>query len=328
MNYSFIVIAFLVLYSFGSVLYVYKFRGKVRYKSLNQYLRKSWPILAPLNCLLYLTTYKYIRKPVLDSAVFNDLHYIKDNWNTIRSEALELHNEGVFEKVKEIGSVGYYDLGFRTFYKRGWSKFYIKWYGTLHESAKTQCPKTVEIINNTKSVRGAMFSVLPAGSELSLHSDPLACSLRYHLGLYTPNSEECFISIDDEKRVWRDGEDFIFDETYPHFAKNMSGKQRIILMCDIDRPTNMFGSIVNYFYRQIAKGTVVPNTTDDRRGIFSIVLCYLSPLTTKSKMLKKSHERTYKFLKLLLNTTLILTILAMIYSTLNVLAQILNSFTH
>ncbi len=79
-----------------------------------------------------------------------------------------------------------------------------------------------------------MFAMLPPGSTLTLHRDPYAGSLRYHLGLDTPNDDGCTIVVDGERYSWRDGEDVVFDETYLHWAENTTQKDRIILFCDIE----------------------------------------------------------------------------------------------
>ncbi|MGH6634584.1 MAG: aspartyl/asparaginyl beta-hydroxylase domain-containing protein, partial [Gammaproteobacteria bacterium] len=54
-------------------------------------------------------------------------------------------------------------------------------------------------------------------------------SLRYHLGLVTPSSDDCFINVDGVPYSWRDGEAFLFDETYLHYARNDSDQYRLIL---------------------------------------------------------------------------------------------------
>jgi hypothetical protein len=101
---------------------------------------------------------------------------------------------------------------------------------------KKYCPETVELLKQIPSVKAAMFAVLPAGSELLQHRDPYAGSLRYHLGLITPNSEACNIIVDGQPYAWRDGEDVLFDETYIHWAQNKTDVDRIILFCDVERP--------------------------------------------------------------------------------------------
>ncbi len=64
-----------------------------------------------------------------------------------------------------------------------------------------------------------MFTLLPAGAHLNPHRDPFAGSLRYHLGLVTPNADSCHIVVDGESYSWRDGEDVLFDETFVHSAQ-------------------------------------------------------------------------------------------------------------
>ena len=84
-----------------------------------------------------------------------------------------------------------------------------------------------------------MFASLPPGSRLVRHRDPYAGSLRYHLGLSTPNSDGCYIEVDGERYCWRDGEAVIFDETFMHHAENTTDRQRVILFCDIERPLRL-----------------------------------------------------------------------------------------
>ena len=76
-----------------------------------------------------------------------------------------------------------------------------------------------------------MFALLPPGGKLDAHRDPFAGSLRYHLGLVTPNSDKCRILVDGVPRVWRDGEAFMFDETFIHSAENTTDVSRMILFC-------------------------------------------------------------------------------------------------
>src|SRR5437763_13255709 len=81
-----------------------------------------------------------------------------------------------------------------------------------------------------------MFALHPQDSKPGAHRDPFAGSLRYHLGLVTPNSDSCRIVVDGEPYFWRDGEPVMFDETFIHTAENRSDVTRIILFCDVERP--------------------------------------------------------------------------------------------
>lgn len=169
------------------------------------------------------------RQPFFKTERFPELNKLTENWLIIREEALRLQHH---IKAAENNN----DAGFNTFFKRGWKRFYLKWYADAHPSAQSLCPVTTRLVSEIPSVKAAMFAELPAGAKLGKHRDPYAGSVRYHLGLFTPNDDRCFIEVDGQRHSWRDGEAVIFDETYVHWAENKSDQTRIILFCDIERP--------------------------------------------------------------------------------------------
>lgn len=285
----------------GAAWYVYRWRGRQRFRSFTEYVRKGWPFLALFNCLLYACTERRASKPVPELAGFPELRPLAQQWEVIREEAEALYRAGYFDATNKAGTAAYYDLGFRTFYKYGWSKFYLRWYGYTHHSAEQLCPRTVALLKELPTVNGAMFSLLPAGGQLTRHLDPLACSLRYHLGLMTPNASECALTVDGDVCVWRDGEAFLFDETYLHSARNDTDQARLILMCDIERPMNPLGRLINTAYKGLARLTVVPNLEGDRQGTVSWLFARLGPLLGSTKRYKKSHPWAYRLGKLCLN---------------------------
>jgi beta-hydroxylase len=168
----------IIAFCIGSMTYAYAFRGNARWDSLGEYLRKGWPIFTPFNCLLYLFTKKRALPAIMNIEDFPELAELHENWEMIRDEAMTLMAEGGFDSISDPDSASYYDIGFRTFYKYGWTKYYVNWYGYTHESAKRSVPKTVELLSKIPSVNGAMFSVLPPTGQLTRHLDPVACSLR------------------------------------------------------------------------------------------------------------------------------------------------------
>lgn len=100
MRFSTLTTAVIVAYALGSLAYVYRWRGRTRYATLKQYLRKSWPVFAPLNCLLYMATHRWARRPALDSNYLKNISVLKDNWQTIRDEALALQSIDAFEAAR------------------------------------------------------------------------------------------------------------------------------------------------------------------------------------------------------------------------------------
>ncbi len=294
-----------MLFTIASIYYVYKFRGQVRFSNFSEYLRKGWPIFAPFNCVMYIFTRPAWLKPVLNMDQFSELAKISENWQVIRDEALALHREDVLNETSSEKSLGRFDVGFRTFKKYGWRKFYLTWYGVTLRSANSLCPRTTEIVSSIPCINGAMFAYLPPHSQLTRHLDPLAVSLRLHFGLATPNDDRCYINVDGSTVSWRDGKGFIFDETYLHFVRNDTDQGRLILMCDVERPVWGVGKIFLAIYKLIAKGTVVPNLPGDQRGLGNVIFSAVEPILLRGKALKAESPTSYAIVKYTLNATLI-----------------------
>ncbi len=314
-----------ILFPIASLMYVYKFRGEQRFTGPVEYFRKGWPIFAPLNVLLYGFSERKAKSPILDLADYPELAVLQENWETLREEALGLYKNGYFDSTTDVNNQSYYDVGFRTFYKYGWSKFYCKWYGTVHNSAQQHCPKTVALLESIDSVNGAMFTLLPPGSKLTRHLDPIACSLRYHLGLSTPNDDDCYISIDGNVHSWRDGTPLLFDETYLHFAHNDTQTPRLILMCDVERPMFFLGRGFNFLYKKILGMMLVPNLAGDDAGLFSRTFYKVSPILAKGKALKQTNRPLYLSIKWALNSVIVLALLSALFAVAAVIIRLVQS---
>jgi len=280
------------------------YRGKRRHKLLRQIFDHS-TLMGPVNILMYLFS-KVPNKPFIDLNYFEGLQKITKNWDIIKEEALQLEQSSLIK-----GSKKYDDIGFNSFFRRGWKRFYLKWYGDYHDSAKDACPRTIEFIENTPNIKAAMFVVLPAGSKLPSHRDPFSGSLRYHLGLITPNSEHCFIDVDNERYSWKDGEAVLFDETYIHHAENNTNKDRLIFFCDVKRPMKyLIGDWLNAFFSWfILASARSPNDANDKTGNLNKAFKYLYQIRLIGKKLKVYNKTIYYIVKYLIFIGLIYLIL-------------------
>jgi len=285
-----------------SAAYV-QFRGKVRFKKFHRLVDYTL-LSAPINVFMYVFS-KVPNTPYLSTDDFPELKKLQENWRLIANEAMQLHDSG---EIK--ASAKYDDLGFKTFFRRGWKRFYLKWYDSSHPSAKDLCPATTQLLNEIPSVKAAMFAELPPGGRLGLHRDPYAGSLRYHLGLVTPNDDECYILVDGEKYSWRDGESVVFDETYLHTAENKTDKNRIILFCDVERPMRFrWAQRVNYWIgRYLVSAASAPNSEADKTGVLNRLFKYWGYLHEAGRRLKAWNSRVYYAVKWTLFAILIILI--------------------
>jgi len=186
-------------------------------------------------------------------------------------------------------------VGFNSFFKAGWKRFYLKWYGESHPSAMKLCPRTTELLQGIGSIKAAMFAELPPGSKLVRHRDPYAGSYRYHLGLVTPNDPGCYINVDGEHYYWRDGEPVMFDETYIHYAENTTQQNRIIQFCDIERPMKYrwAAAFNRWFSRNVMAAAGSPNDAGDKTRGLNRAFTRLYKIRLRGKELKKRDRTRY-----------------------------------
>ena len=104
----------------ASTIYVH-FRGRQRLRIARQ-LGDHSTYLAPYNVLMYAGS-AVPNKPVIPVENFPELDKLRDNWETIRDEAVRLFDEGFIRAAAKNN-----DWGFYSFFKSGWKRFYLKWY--------------------------------------------------------------------------------------------------------------------------------------------------------------------------------------------------------
>lgn len=275
----------------ASALYAH-LRGTVRF-GLVRALTDFTVLIAPVNALMYLFS-RTPRLAYIDQKDFPELERLNQNWEIIRDEAMALAEDGQIR-----AAAGYNDLGFNSFFRTGWKRFYLSWYGRELPSALEKCPKTLALIRQIPTIKAAMFASLPPGATLVRHRDPYAGSLRYHLGLVTPNDPECFIEVDGQRYHWKDGESVMFDETFIHHAANKTVHQRVVLFCDVERP--LWSAPVRWFNRLFARHVMAAassqNVEGERVGGLNRLFGAFYQLRLKAKQLKAYSRRLYYLLK-------------------------------
>src|SRR6185295_10473796 len=111
-----------------------QFRGRVRLKLRRQIFDHS-TFTSPYNSLMYAFS-SAPTTPYVDVAAFPQLKMLADNWTLLRDEGLKLFDEGHIKAAEKHN-----DAGFRTFFRTGWKRFYLKWYDDPVPSATALCPR-------------------------------------------------------------------------------------------------------------------------------------------------------------------------------------------
>ena len=107
---------FIAFYLFIAAGVYVHYRGRVRHGFFRQLTDHS-TLMAPYNALMYMFS-AVPNRPYVEVDRFPQLKALKENWQTIRGEALRLFDEGHIR-----AAATYNDLGFNSFFKTGWKRF-------------------------------------------------------------------------------------------------------------------------------------------------------------------------------------------------------------
>ncbi|NNE59201.1 MAG: aspartyl/asparaginyl beta-hydroxylase domain-containing protein [Hellea sp.] len=180
--------------------------------------------------------------PKIDNGNFDFLQSFVDNWEVIRDEALE-----VLKYREQIP--GFQELSpdqYRLAKGQNWKTFVLFGFGQRLEKNTRITPKTAEILEQVPNLQTAMFSILAPGYHIPAHTGVTKGILRSHLGLIIPKDyKKCRIRVEDTITPWREGEIFVFDDTYEHEVWNDTDEERVILLFDFDRPMGFSGRFLN-----------------------------------------------------------------------------------
>lgn len=189
---------------------------------------------------LYLACVNFINANTLDPLDPYPTNYAKNhsglqdlakNYETIRKEITAnrqlltpLDTEKFFEDLSK---------------DKKWKKYYLKWYRPILKQAKKDFPETTKILSKYSDIKLAMFSCMDPRSSIPPHFGPWPGSIRAHVGIDTPNNDNCFIEINpgaaSYRYSWRNGETVAFNDTYFHSVVNNTDQHRIVLFLDIER---------------------------------------------------------------------------------------------
>ena len=190
--------------------------------------------------------------PKIGNEHFEFLNVFTDNWETIRDEAQEvLKFRNTIPSFHEISPDQY-----RLSTEQNWKTFVLFGFGQRLEKNTVLTPKTADILENVPNLQTAMFSILAPGYHIPAHKGVTKGILRSHLGLIIPKDrEKCRIRVDETITPWKEGEIFVFDDTYEHEVWNDTDEERVILLFDFDRPMKFWGRFLNKAFLQIMKLT-------------------------------------------------------------------------
>lgn len=190
--------------------------------------------------------------PKIDNDHFPFLSKFTENWEVIQNETRDvLKFRDAIPGFQEISPDQY-----RLATEQNWKTFVLFGFGQKLEKNAQLAPQTTKILETVPNLQTAMFSILAPGYHIPAHKGVTKGILRSHLGLIIPKDrEKCRIRVDDTITAWKEGEIFVFDDTFEHEVWNDTDEERVILLFDFDRPMKFWGRFLNTAFLQIMKLT-------------------------------------------------------------------------
>jgi aspartyl/asparaginyl beta-hydroxylase (cupin superfamily) len=156
---------------------------------------------------------------------------------TIRDEYLAVRAR--LEQVPRYHEVDalQYDLSGSASATKNWRVFFLEAMGRKVSANRRLCPATAELIDMIPGVFQSFFSILEGGKSLAGHESPYWGYLRYHLALEVPEGHpQPRMRVKDRWITWREGEGFVFDDSWNHELVNENRELRSVLIVDVARP--------------------------------------------------------------------------------------------
>jgi aspartate beta-hydroxylase len=181
--------------------------------------------------------------PVLDTAAyFPGAARFVSAWQVIRDEALSLSSR--MQAIPRFHEIMPAQAEISANDGKDWRLLILKVYGTEVEKNTALCPKLAELVSANPDVLSASLSFLGPHKHIPRHRGPFRGILRYQLGLSVPVDEQgrpaAVLALNDVEHRVGDGEELLWDDTYPHEVWNHSDQMRLVLLLDVRRPNMPF----------------------------------------------------------------------------------------
>ncbi|OQS07190.1 aspartyl/Asparaginyl beta-hydroxylase, partial [Thraustotheca clavata] len=148
---------------------------------------------------------------------------------------------GIKQASDGIGSISH-DAG-------DWNVFYLYLHDVDYSFNRTRCPVTTSVLEKIPNqYEHAFFSALAPRTHITKHHGPTNKKLRVHLPLVVPSGDNlCRIRVGDQIISAKEGQCYIFDDSFEHEAWNDHTTQsRLVLIFDIWHP-NLSAKEIKFF---------------------------------------------------------------------------------
>jgi len=164
--------------------------------------------------------------------------------NTLNNIYYNLEN--IQKEVENVQKYEWSDWPEKNLYanKAKWQIFPFKAFNVVVKENCQRCPHLTQFINSVPNVSVALLSRLGPGMKLHPHKGWGNHSnnvIRCHFGFTVPKG--CYVCVSEngihEKQSHQNHQWLCFDDSKTHYAENPTPYERIVLILDIKRPSNI-----------------------------------------------------------------------------------------
>ena len=165
-----------------------------------------------------------------DPSEFDWVGPLLEDFGTIKNE-IRSYLETNEERIKP-----YFNKALVTAKSRWRTSAFFFWLWPVPSNMK-QCPETMKILKKIPGILSAFVSILESDTEIKPHRGDTNAIIRNHLALQVPAGlPECGFMVNEQKRAWKEGQLFMFNDAAAHAAWNLSDQRRYVLLFDVIRP--------------------------------------------------------------------------------------------
>jgi aspartyl/asparaginyl beta-hydroxylase (cupin superfamily) len=182
--------------------------------------------------------------PVLDVRLFPWTQLLRDQWETIRCEAVAVALQG-----QAAPSLATISPDHRSIAKMNmWRSFFLWGYGYRIDENAARCPTTAALVERIPGLNSAFFSILAPGTHIPAHRGVSKGLITCHLGLIVPTDGDVRMRVDNRVVRWAEGQTLVFDDTYDHEVWNETEGTRVVLLIQFERPLRNPGKWLADFF--------------------------------------------------------------------------------
>lgn len=197
--------------------------------------------------------------PVLDVRDFPWTQILRDNWRTIRDEAIA---SALGNNSPSLSSISPDHRAIAPV--NMWRSFFLWGYGYCVEDNLERCPATAATVAQIPDLNSAFFSILAPGTHIPSHRGVTKGLITCHLGLIVPKDGDVRMRVDDRIVRWAEGETLVFDDTYDHEVWNDTDNTRVVLLIQIKRPLRHPGKwVADTFLNVIRRSAFVQEAREN-----------------------------------------------------------------